>query len=394
MSYFIKEFHVEGNNSYLDFDYYCSQNKEYKELNKKIDDKIYICAYISANGCGKSYAAKVLCDFLTNCIRKRNEFRYQNYSLTIANTETREEIKIEQKKITQFDPFIIYPNFVGTSKIDYSNCRHSKIKISGNIPKWNIIHNKTKKMIKKAIKIIPKDIINEILAFVGYKSIYLQNENIKLEKEGCIDGEISFDWLSSGQEQVLCNWLFIFMYLYNDIKTLKETDKPRLILIFIDEPETNLHPEWQRTYIPKLTDLFKRCLESTKSNASLLDLVSIQCFISTHSPLILNSFRSSNSSIYTVIDEIEGEKVKKSTQKRPHTYAYSLEKTLLTNMGMYALRPEKFEEEFDVFVKNLQENLDNAEDEITKFIEKFDLPEDDQIMLLKEIIYNKELTIK
>lgn len=55
----------------------------------------------------------------------------------------------------------------------------------------------------------------------------------------------------------------------------------RKILLLIDEPETHLHPKWQRLIIPALLGAVKKLLAS--------DAVDIQILTATHSPLVLAS---------------------------------------------------------------------------------------------------------
>jgi hypothetical protein len=58
------------------------------------------------------------------------------------------------------------------------------------------------------------------------------------------------------------------------------------IIVLIDEPETHLHPRWQRTVLPSL---FKAI---TSWNNSLDYLPAVQFLVATHSPLVMASMES------------------------------------------------------------------------------------------------------
>jgi hypothetical protein len=53
------------------------------------------------------------------------------------------------------------------------------------------------------------------------------------------------------------------------------------VIVLIDEPETHLHPRWQRTVLPSLLDAFQAGWGSWKPE--------VQCIAVTHSPLVLAS---------------------------------------------------------------------------------------------------------
>ncbi|WP_181315454.1 AAA family ATPase [Photobacterium leiognathi] len=80
--------------------------------------------------------------------------------------------------------------------------------------------------------------------------------------------ELKWNGISSGQYSLLIMFSRIF----------KELRKGDDLLIFIDEGEINLHPEWQRTYIKELVGFFSKLkLENQK----------IQLVITSHSPFVL-----------------------------------------------------------------------------------------------------------
>ena len=93
-----------------------------------------------------------------------------------------------------------------------------------------------------------------ILLLEKGKSITLQLEEI--------NDAISSDKLSSGEKQMLS---------FSVLQCLLTNNTP----IFIDEPELNLHVDWQRLLLPTLLD------QSTGN----------QFFIATHSPFIFTGYQ-------------------------------------------------------------------------------------------------------
>lgn len=80
--------------------------------------------------------------------------------------------------------------------------------------------------------------------------------------------ELKWNGISSGQYSLLIMYSRIF-------QELKKGDD---LLVFIDEGEINLHPEWQRNYIKELVEFFSKLkLKNQK----------IQLVISSHSPFVL-----------------------------------------------------------------------------------------------------------
>lgn len=100
---------------------------------------------------------------------------------------------------------------------------------------------------------------------------------------------LEFNYLSSGERNILLAILFI-------ISSLSENKKNILI---IDEPEVSLHPKWQIEYLEKINDLFY--LSNTK------------IYIATHSPLILTDLffqREEKISINHSIFHVENSNIK------------------------------------------------------------------------------------
>jgi hypothetical protein len=55
----------------------------------------------------------------------------------------------------------------------------------------------------------------------------------------------------------------------------------RQVIVLLDEPETHLHPRWQRTVLPSLHE----AIRGWHANAT----PDVQCLVATHSPLVLAS---------------------------------------------------------------------------------------------------------
>lgn len=128
---------------------------------------------------------------------------------------------------------------------------------------------------------------------------------------------IDFDWgLSSGEENMLrifSNLYYVFdrdyssgrygdYKIYNNDKHIrilgggKECDT---VILFMDEADLTLHPEWQRRLIASLTSCIPQIYPSSC-------VKSIQLILTTHSPLILGDIPSENIT-YLYLDESDPE---------------------------------------------------------------------------------------
>lgn len=106
---------------------------------------------------------------------------------------------------------------------------------------------------KKAVEMRPITVISDLVNF------FFKERGVKIWEKmtlGKIENAISSESLSAGEKQMLS--FLIYCALAKDS------------VIFIDEPEISLHPDWQRKLIPALLEL---------GNGN-------QYFIATHSPFI------------------------------------------------------------------------------------------------------------
>lgn len=85
--------------------------------------------------------------------------------------------------------------------------------------------------------------------------------------------ELKWNGISSGQYSLLV----MLSRLYKQCLTGND------LIIFIDEGESNLHPEWQRTYINDLVSFFSRVKNKSQK---------IQLIITSHSPFVLSDLPS------------------------------------------------------------------------------------------------------
>lgn len=87
------------------------------------------------------------------------------------------------------------------------------------------------------------------------------------------DTLLDFDVLPDGLRSLI-SWIGDLLMRLDLIPWEKDIDIfERRIILFLDEIEVHLHPEWQRKILPIITKLFKNA----------------QIFLTTHSPFILNS---------------------------------------------------------------------------------------------------------
>lgn len=90
--------------------------------------------------------------------------------------------------------------------------------------------------------------------------------------------ELKWNGISSGQYSLLTMYSRLF----------EQCQKGMDLLIFIDEGESNLHPEWQRVYIKELVNFFSRI----KCRNQYLQVI-----ITSHSPFVLSDLPSESINI-------------------------------------------------------------------------------------------------
>lgn len=93
--------------------------------------------------------------------------------------------------------------------------------------------------------------------------------------------------LSSGQQSML-NFYSRFYWVANEIQVQEKKElfvnSIERIVIFIDEGEVSLHPEWQRSYFKLAIDYLSKLFENKE----------IQLILTTHSPFVLSELPKEN----------------------------------------------------------------------------------------------------
>lgn len=94
-------------------------------------------------------------------------------------------------------------------------------------------------------------------------------------------GNVPVTLASAGMQRVLMVAYLIVWAAEGHVRAsslLRQSPEHRIVVLF-DEPETHLHPRWQRTLLPSLISAFEVLEHDPK----------LQMLVSTHSPLVLSS---------------------------------------------------------------------------------------------------------
>lgn len=104
---------------------------------------------------------------------------------------------------------------------------------------------------------------------------------------------ISFENMSTGELDFIHN----FSSVYNSLKQLStNTQRPRTIILMLDEPDASFHPEWSRRYIHYL----KKCI----SLAGLSYNTNLQIILTTHSPFVVSDIPKEHITCINVTDDL------------------------------------------------------------------------------------------
>lgn len=109
-----------------------------------------------------------------------------------------------------------------------------------------------------------------------FKTVQPQDEELKIIFTDKNSDDVGLDTFSTGEKQII----YRVGHLLKDLENLDGA------LILIDEPETSLHPKWQKKYVQFLMDVFTG--------------LDIQFVIATHSPYILQGLRDGKSICYKI----------------------------------------------------------------------------------------------
>ncbi len=202
------------------------------------------------------------------------------------------------------------------------------------------------------VKKIAENIENlekSVAEIVGYKVQFKLKTDLSLV---LIKGnqELDFDVLPDGLKSLI-SWIGDLLMRLDSLKWKDDTPIfDREILLFLDEIEVHLHPEWQRKVLPVVQKLFKNS----------------QIFVSTHSPFVVNSV--DDAWVYKLKLDAEGKaKVESVTESQD---GYSYETVLREIFDIDQRFGGKTQEKLEIFLKDSRAiYLQNGNSQINK--EKF-----------------------
>jgi predicted ATP-binding protein involved in virulence len=163
---------------------------------------------------------------------------------------------------------------------------------------------------------------------------------------------VPLNLVSQGFSNVF-SWVGFFMKRLERTAPIGTTDPTQLPAIcLIDEIDTYLHPLWQRTILPVLTQYFPKT----------------QFFITTHSPLVVSNLENAN--------------------------IYKIQKGAVTAINGYFGKDYSFTLESEMETPSRNESVQKELDTLFEFIdnEKFDMAQTSLITLNKKYPYEPELT--
>ncbi len=145
------------------------------------------------------------------------------------------------------------------------------------------------------------------------------------------------------------------------------------ILVLLDEPDTSLHPEWQREFLDKII--------SSIGSVGSINKVDIQILFTTHSPIMITDVPKQNLNIFKNIkqvdDEDSNEETEKETEKETREMTeetfgnniYSLYRNtffLTQPMGAFAIKKiNSFYKDYKIFIYESDE-IDNKKEKLLK----------------------------
>ena len=159
---------------------------------------------------------------------------------------------------------------------------------------------------------------------------------------------MSYSRLSNGEKHLFLILLSIKNFIYNK----KEHED---IIIFLDEPDNELHPEWQRTII---SELISTCMSNPK----------IHLILTSHSPFLLSDIPKQNI-IFLDKDENGNCKVVDGLKEKKQTFGANIHTLLSDSFFMEdGLMGEFAKGKIDKAIKLL--NQDNLDEKDLKYCEQ------------------------
>lgn len=175
---------------------------------------------------------------------------------------------------------------------------------------------------------------------------------------------VSLDNASSGEFHLLFNLINILSYVENGA------------IIFIDEPEISLHPDWQSKYVQNLLSILKGYSQ-------------VHVIIASHSHIMVSELPQENTSIVTIRNsgtEIIGEVFEKEV------YGWNVDSILYNVFNTRSVRNYSIEKDIEFLLKNTS-NMEKKE-ETLKILEKLNNLQlekhDPLLVLMKKIEENLE----
>lgn len=164
----------------------------------------------------------------------------------------------------------------------------------------------------------------------------------------------TFDNASSGEHHILSGFI-------NIISTIDDSS-----LIFIDEPEISLHPNWQIQYMNLLQSTFK-------------DYKNCHFIISTHSHFLVSDLKPENSSIISFHINDKGEVFNQTLDFE--TFGWSTENILYRVFGVSTVRNYYLEMDLRELLSKISTNSTEygRMSDIIESLKRFDLTPDDPL---------------
>ncbi|WP_191967687.1 AAA family ATPase [Lysinibacillus fusiformis] len=199
----------------------------------------------------------------------------------------------------------------------------------------------------------------------------------EFKKIGTKNNIFYFEWhnLSSGETSLLN----LLARLNNVIKQINKKE----LLIFLDEVELSLHPEWQRQYIKILVE---NVSELAKKNNKLVQLI-----LTTHSPIITSDIPH-----YAInyLSKVEGKH--NITQNEKQTLGNNIHEVYIDSFYLDSTIGDFAKEKINSIIDKLNSKESLTNNEVEKFKRFINLIGDSLIkqvledMLLKKILRSKE----
>jgi len=189
-------------------------------------------------------------------------------------------------------------------------------------------------------------------------------------------------YLSSGQKSIMDMYSRIYFILRklnfvnnsNNTENAYNNENQQTVYIFLDEPETSFHPEWQRRFVWKFIDFL---------NNTLKDNIKAHVFIASHSPLLISDIPREHIIFLKKEQKVESDKIGKNIKQitdykeLPQTFASNVTDILANGffldnglIGEYAKRLIERNVLALFKLKELKEKEESQETEVLEALKK------------------------